>query len=330
VKAKDTNKMTDIDLAVIINSFNRLSLLKGSLPSLYDVLSKSNINYSIIIFDANSDDGSREWINNFISERRTVNVLLIGPEKNGPDSFSFGVNSACTYAMNKYPEIKYLFLYETDNFISSVEPLIHAQRLLEEHKDVGACGFTVKKHDGENAGYGSSFPTLISLVLGQQLSFIFKSHSSDLKWLSKAYGSYAYVDVVYTSPLLIKREVWQKVKGFDLVNFPFSDSDVDLAYRMREEGMKMTVLKSSSVIHDNLLNPSFWSQTRTINFYRARLTYFKKHFGKWINLLKPFLFLTHLLELFILFVLFILGKRKIQALKIRLILIKSVFVDYKL
>ena len=82
--------------------------------------------------------------------------------------------------------LKYLFLYETDNFINSPDPIVNAISLLEKDKNLAACGFTVKKHNGDNAGYGSSFPSVLSLVLGQQFSFILKLHQQKSFWNKKA------------------------------------------------------------------------------------------------------------------------------------------------
>jgi GT2 family glycosyltransferase len=318
-----------IELAIIINSYNRLPLLKRSLTSLMKELEKSDLKYAIVLFDANSTDGSIEWIRSFMNDHENVHIKLMLASKQEPDSFSHGVNAACDDAIRNFVNLKNLFLYETDNSIASIEPLMRALKLLEENKDFAACGFTVKKYDGKSAGSGCSFPNILSFVLGQQLSFFLNLNKSRLKWEKTSYAEYSYSDVVYTSPLFIKKEVWTALKGFDADRFPFSDCDVDLAYRLRKEGKKMAILKTSSVIHDNMDRTSLWSSKRTINFYKARLAYFQKHKGKWINFLKPFLFITHLFELSVLFILLMLGKRNTHSLKTRLLLMKSVFVNYK-
>jgi GT2 family glycosyltransferase len=321
--------MAGVELAVIINSFNRLTLLKGSLSSLLSSLNVSGINYSIIIYDANSNDGSPEWINGFIRENGMENIYLINPEPNQADSFSEGVNTASSYAIQKFRDLKYLFFYETDNFINSHDPVINAIQMLENKMDLAACGFTVKKHNGQGAGFGSAFPGLPSFITGQQISFLLKLNEPKLHWEKMSNIEFSYADVVFTSPLLIKKEAWLKVNGFDADTFPFSDCDIDLAYRISKLGYRMVVVKTDAIIHDNLDKSSLWSEKRTKNFYKARLAYFKKHFGFWINFLKPVLFIMHLSELSVLIVLFILRKSNIKSMKGRLGLLRTVFVNYR-
>jgi len=55
-----------IELAVIINSFNRLSLLRQVLPSITQALEFLTLKSVVIVFDAGSTtDGSVEFIKNF-------------------------------------------------------------------------------------------------------------------------------------------------------------------------------------------------------------------------------------------------------------------------
>jgi GT2 family glycosyltransferase len=103
-------------------------------------------------------------------------------------------------------------------------------------------------------------------------------------------------DVVFTSPLLIRREAWLQTGGLDAEQFPFSETDVDWAWRCAESGWKMAVVESEQVVHDNLQQASSWSANRVIEFHRSRLRLLKRHRGEWIGLIKPLLFLRHCIE----------------------------------
>lgn len=321
--------MKKVELAVIINSFNRLSLLKKSLSSLVEEMKSTGIGYAIVLFDANSTDGSIGWIREFIEKHPEENIKLMISSPGEPDSFSYGVNAACAYAADEYKELNYYFLYETDNVLLSGEPLKEAKQLLEESEDLAACGFTVKKYDGTEAGFGSSFPSLFSFLLGQQFSFAMQLTAPKVRWIRKGKENFTYASVVYTSPLLVRKSMWQEVEGFDHVRFPFSDCDIDLAKRIQEHGKKMGVIQTDKVIHDNAQMKSSWSATRTFNFYRARFTYFRKHYGNGIHLLKPLLFLMHFLELCVLGLLVAVRKRNMNVLEVRWDLMKKVFVSYR-
>ena len=320
--------MKEIELAVIINSYNRIHLLKESYGSLIQKMDEAIIPYALVIFDAGSTDGSLEWIGQEIKQA-SVPVTLIKPSAGENSSFSYGVNSACTFALNQYKHLKYFLLYETDNYLHSSLPIVQASKLLSENSDLAACGFTVKKHSGESAGFGCNFPSILSFCLGQQLSFFLKLDTPKIKWLKTNDYEYGFSEVVYTSPLLIKRSSWEKVKGFDMLSFPFSDCDIDLAYRIHLEGEKMAVILTDQLLHDNKEVKSLWSSTRTLNYYRARLVYFRKHYGNRIQLLKPLLFIMHVFEFSLLMILIVMGKRKAKSLGTRWALIKSVFFNYK-
>ena len=58
----------------------------------------------------------------------------------------------------------------------------------------------------------------------------------------------------------------------------------------------MAVIASEDVVHDNLEQLSAWSANRALDFHRNRFRLLKRHRGKHIALLKPFLFLRHWLE----------------------------------
>jgi GT2 family glycosyltransferase len=103
-------------------------------------------------------------------------------------------------------------------------------------------------------------------------------------------------DVVFTSPLLIRREAWLQTHGLDAEQFPFSECDVDWAWRCAEADWKMAVIASDHVVHDNLQQASAWSANRVIEFHRSRLRLLKRHRGGWIGLIKPILFLRHCIE----------------------------------
>jgi GT2 family glycosyltransferase len=96
--------------------------------------------------------------------------------------------------------------------------------------------------------------------------------------------------------LLIRREAWLQTGGLDAERFPFSETDVDWAWRCAKAGWKTAVIASDQVVHDNLQQASAWSANRVIEFHRSRLRLLKRHRGEWVGLIKPGLFLRHGIE----------------------------------
>lgn len=285
-----------VEFAAIINSFNRKSLLERALASLTAALRKLETGSAIVVFDADSNDGSVEFLRNWSEANPSDNIVLI---ESGTSSVSFseGVNRACAVALEKFPDCRWLFLYETDNWLGDVDPIQDAVRLLERESRLAAAGFTVKRHSGEFCGYGIRFPTVLSLALGLNLSARWKlEQPNNSEWTTTDGIRWRKCDVVFTSPLLIRREAWLQTGGLDAQRFPFSETDVDWAWRCAELDWEMGVIASDQVVHDNLKQASAWSANRVIQFHRSRLRLLKLHRGKWVGLIKPVLFVRHCIE----------------------------------
>jgi GT2 family glycosyltransferase len=289
-----------VELVAIINSFNRRSLLGRAIASLTEALRSARVGSAIIVFEAGSNDGSAEFLKTWRENHPADNLIVI--EASGDRrSFSDGVNTACAEAIARFPECRWLFLYETDNCLASAAPLEKAIALLELEPQLAAAGFTVKQHDGKFFGYGMRFPTALSFALGQNLAGRFNLHAPNNSARRLSDGiRWRTCDVVFTSPLLIRREAWEQSHGFDEKNFPFSDVDLDWAWRCASLGWKMAVIASDNVVHDNLEQLSAWSANRVVDFHRNRFRLLKRHRGKHVALLKPVLFIRHWLETMIL------------------------------
>jgi GT2 family glycosyltransferase len=293
--------MSNPEIAIIINSFNRFSLLKVCLEVLSKWLPTSNFKEKCvaIVYDAGSTDGSLGWLQ---SDGLKLNlpVELIIPKAGDDTSFASGLNSGVALAIQKYPSLKYLLFYETDNQILQPVPLSQAAQQLESNSKLGACGFTVRRHNGSWAGAGSPFPKISHFILGKPLTNKLGLESLPYKWEKSIIGDYefSYADIVYTSPLLVKVKAWQESGGLDSQMFPFSDCDTDWAKRMRIKGWRMGVIKSNDVIHDNLQTLSTWSKSRAKQFHRGRLRYFLRHRPTAIRTVFPaILIIRHVLEL---------------------------------
>lgn len=302
--------------------------MQEGLPSLVAALRGTDYETAIVIFDAGSTDGSIQWAREF-ALKSELPIDLILPNRGDDTSFSGGINAATKYAASKYPQLQYYLFFETDNFIASAKPLVEAINLLDEVSYLAAAGFTVTKHSGAAAGIGCAFPTATQLVLGQHLTCLLHL-DQPLKhpWTANGDISWTISDVVFTSPLVVRRTAWEKSEGLDAAEFPFSDCDVDWAWRLANLGWKIAIIKAEGVIHDNRESLSEWSAKRVIHFHRARLKLLNRHLGKKVEALKPLLFARHAAEYGLLCVLALLGKTSKEKLELRRQLMRSVFNDY--
>jgi GT2 family glycosyltransferase len=285
-----------VELVAVINSFNRHALLERALSSLTEALRSSPFGSAIIVFDAGSSDGSAEFLKAWGDNNPADNLAVIEAPA-GRSSFSDGVNTGCAAAISRFARCRWLFLYETDNCLTNVESLQKAITLLKLEPKLAAAGFTVKQHDGKFYGYGMRFPSALSFALGQNLAARWHLHDpNSSSWQTNDGIRWRTCDVVFTSPLLVRREAWEQTGGFDDKVFPFSDSDLDWAWRCARLGWEMAVIFDDNVIHDNLAQLSAWSANRAIDFHRNRFRLLKRYRGSYVALLKPLLFLRHLIE----------------------------------
>lgn len=289
------------EIAIIINSFNRLSLLKECLNALSSWIPNSELKErcAIIVYDAGSTDGSIDWLKAKSADTR-IPLNLIIPTPGDDTSFAAGLNIGVEFAAKKYPSLKYLLFYETDNQILEEKPVLEALQLLQTVNKIGACGFTVRKTDGSPAGVGQPFPKLLNFALGKNIVHYFQLEAISYKWITSSPGTrYSKVDVVYTSPLLVKKDAWDQTKGLDEKLFPFSDCDVDWAKRLKTSGWEMVVIETNAVIHDNQSSISAWSKSRAMQFHKGRLRYFKRHKPISVFLVWPVsLLIRHTIEYF--------------------------------
>jgi GT2 family glycosyltransferase len=318
-----------MQFVAVMNSFNRRNLLVQALESLVQAVDAVQIQFAIVVFDAGSTDGSREWLASFAERHPEVRLEIIEPSGQGDTSFSAGVNLGCRFALQAFPDAEFLFLYETDNWISRAEPLISAIRLLRKEPQLAAAGFTVRLHSGRFCGWGQAFPTVLSFVLGPHLSMylglphasVINRETDGIEWFT--------ADAVFTSPLLVKSSFWRSCGGFDPRQFPFSDSDLDWAWRVAREGYLLGVIRTDAVVHDNLALQSSWSNLRVLQFHRSRFRLLRKYRGRGVSLAIPFLFLRHVMEYALLLLMVLIRRRPMLSLKKRSILLKSVWAGYE-
>lgn len=300
VNVTDPSSDRSVELVAVINSFNRRQLLERAVSSLAQVLRKEQFGFAIMVFDAGSTDGSREFLTAWSKENPGDNLRVLSPS-NGHSSFSEGVNTACSVALGEFAKCRWLLLYESDNWLGGVQPIEKAIALLCQQPRLGAVGFTVRKHTGEPFGYGTRFPSALSLALGQNVSSLTNLYApNDSVWQMTDGIRWRTCDVVFTSPLLVRRKTWEESGGLDAAAFPFSDTDLDWAWRCAKLGWTMGVIETTDVVHDNLEQLSAWSATRVVDFHRNRFRLLKRHIGKSVGLITPFLFLRHLVETIVL------------------------------
>lgn len=243
-------------LSIIIVNFQSQYFLKKCLLSLKKQLKKDFfevllINNDTVPFEKNLFSGL------------SFPVFPIQAPKN------IGFGSACNLAVKK-AQGKYLFFLNPDSFLFD-NSLEKALDFLEKNPKIALVG-----------GKIILFPQKISQpwTSGGKTTFlkILFRNTFNAPWKKKHPIS---VDWISGTALLIKKTIFDKVKGFDEKFFMYFE-DQDLCLRIKKEGFQIFFLPFFSVGH---FNGKSWKNNRQKKqaFYQSQQLFFQKHRPWWEN-----------------------------------------------
>jgi hypothetical protein len=259
-----------MDLSIIIVNYNVKEFLQNLLHSIDKAA--QGIKHEIIIVDNASDDGSVEYLRkNFLQQDK---IKLIANKKN------MGFGRANNQGL-KIAKGKFLLLLNPDTLLSE-DSLKKMIGFLEESPDAGMAGCKILNPDGTlQLACRRSFP-------GPWVSFCKVTGLSTLFPNSRLYAKYNLtyldenetyeVDAISGSFMMLKKQVYDKVGGFDEDFFMYGE-DLDLCYRIQKSGYKVYYTHSTQIIHYKGESTKRSSIDDTKIFYNAMHLFVKKHFS---------------------------------------------------
>ncbi len=256
-----------MDLSVIIVNYNVKEFLQNLLDSLQKAVSK--ISHEIIVVDNASDDGSVE----FIREKFPQITLFTNKTNLG---FSKANNVALKVAKGKF-----ILLINPDTLVSE-DTITKMIEFFNTHPDAGLAGCKILNPDGSlQLACRRSFPgpwTSFCKVTG--LSTMFPKSKLlaryNLTYLDE--NSTYEVDAISGSFMMLKREVYEKVGGFDEQFFMYGE-DLDICYRIQKDGYKVYYYPDTQIIHYKGESTKRSGLDETKYFYNAMHLFVKKHFS---------------------------------------------------
>jgi hypothetical protein len=267
------------DLSIIIVSYKGWNRLAKCLEAL-DYLSGESFKSEVIIVDNKSED---ETLSEF--EKRFSKVRFIRNSVNG--GFSNGCNRGAKEAMGSF-----LLFLNPDTVVSESElkKLLNAAK---ENSSYGIVSCSQVNERGKNCIVSGPFPNIFNLT-GFQRSIlkILTPHSSLLT------PDISFPDWVSGSVILMRKEVFEKISGFD-EDFWMYFEDVDICRRVTNEGLKISLCRNISIEHNHggssRINLKTASLTKTeVNI--SRHVYISKHEAGIMKLLiQIFLVLNNLI-----------------------------------
>lgn len=248
-------------LSIITINYKKSDFTIDCLTTLYRQFKKEleENKFETIIIDNESNESTRMPIINKINKERLKNVRLLANSKNE------GFSRACNIGADK-AKGKYLLFLNNDTTIND-KGILKMVEYMEENADVSILGGQLIAKDGRKQPSTGKFYTLFNtflLLLGMQ-----KYGVSD-----KSPNKTSQVDWVKGALLMIKKDVFDKLSGFDEKIFMYTE-DMELCYRARLLGYKTYFFPDVSIFHQD-----YGSSDRTyavLNIYKGLLYFYKKH-----------------------------------------------------
>jgi len=247
-------------LSVIVLSYNTKDLTKKCLLSVVDNykedIDKSKI--EIILADNGSGDGTVEEIK---SDKFLEKIKIV---ENG-NNYGFGKGNNLA---SKKAEGKYILFLNSDT-VSKDKGFLEMTLFLEKNTKTGILGGKLENVDGSKQLSAGKFYTPLNLffsLLGLE-SFV-----------RSAPDKISRVDWVSGACLMIKKELFEKLKGFD-ENFFMYIEDMELCYRAKKEGFLTYFYPDIKLEHRQEGSSS--RQFAIKNIYKGILYFYKKHKPYW-------------------------------------------------
>ncbi len=248
-------------ISIVTINYKKENLTVLCMDSLYqqfrEEFEKDKI--ELIIVDNASGEKDIKKIGNHIKRKKYKNIKLV------ESNINLGFGKGCNLGESKASGDYMLFL-NNDTVVKDAGVLKMA-RYLEDNPHVSILGGQLRNRDGSmqpSAGSFYNLPKVLMLLLGfQRLGLLDKSPKQIVK-----------VDWVKGGLLMIKKDIFERLKGFDEKIFMYTE-DMELCYRAKLKGYQAYFYPFTYVLH-----AEHGSTNRTfaiVNIYKNLLYFYRKH-----------------------------------------------------
>lgn len=259
--------MSGNGISIVIVSYNSLELLRGCLES----LKKIKVSHEIIIVDNASQDGSQGYLDALGKERQGIKVISL--DRN------LGFSKASNKGAWSSSKDTLLFLNPDTEIVSG--DIAKPFRLCLED-GTGVLGVKTLNTDNSIQLSSRSFPTLArQLYESLFLHRVFPKN----RLFGSYFRSYADHDILSTvdwvsgSFMMIKKELFRSMGGFDEDFFMFSE-DTDLCYRLAKSSYKNYYYPGFTIKHHDSSIASRDPGLREAMLWSSRRKYFYKNHSR--------------------------------------------------
>lgn len=251
-------------VSIILVNYNGNKIIKDCLQSLRQF--NHTILSEIIVVDNASNDGSPELICEHFPE-----VKLIRETVN--HGFGKGNNIGAKIALGDY------ILFLNTDTILTCDFLPQLLTVMIENPQVGIVAPKLLNQDG-------SLQISTSPALGVWGEFLAQRRSSryhrgqNKEYIDQKFAHQQEVDLVVGAALLIRRKLFEQLRGFD-ENFFMYFEEADLCQRSQYLGWKVIYEPRVSLIHLHGASTKQLPQQMLLEYRRSQVYYYQKHRPLW-------------------------------------------------
>lgn len=234
-----------IDISVLIVNYNTADLVKKCIES---VLKQCQARFEIIVVDNHSVDNSVAVLQSFGAA-----ITLIANEDNR------GFGRANNQAFHK-SQGRYLFMLNPDAVCTSDLDLFHAIEYMNAHPQYGLIGTRIvnSQHQTERTAF-THYPR-------QKQTSVPFTHLP------------GQIATVLGASMIARREVFEKVKGFDEQFFLYGE-ETDLCLRIRKAGYEIGYCEQVTVQHVGSASEKGNPREEVLRKKKAgKLLFYRKHY----------------------------------------------------
>ncbi len=290
------------DISIIVLSWNVRDLLRMCLRS----LPLHNPAVEVVVVDSASGDGTVE-----MARADFPGVQVIASAENL--GYSRGNNVGLRAARGRY-----LLVLNPDTQVLD-DALTQMQAYMDAHPHVGALGPQMVYADGTLQSTRRRFPTLAAGFIESTWLQPFAPRGLLERYYVRdvSNDSIAEVDWVVGAALMVRREAYEQVGGFDEGFFMYSE-ELDFCRRLRAAGWQVVYFPPARIIHYEGRSSAQVPAATHIRFNTSKIRYFRKYHGPFAaEALRWFLLGHFALQLALEFVKGLLGhQRELRAARV--------------
>lgn len=250
-----------VDLSIIIINYNTFTLTKNAINSILKY--NHSFSYEIWVVDNCSYDNSLYKLKNYFKQEKNVNFIYSSENK----GFAAGNNLAIKKSRGKY-----ILLLNSDTIVFK-NTLNTCFRYMENNKDIGALGCKVLLENGElDMACKRSFPNPRNSFY-RLLHIPTNDHRDNYNLNNLDDNGIYEIDCLTGAFMFIRKEAIQLL---DETFFMYGE-DIDLCYRIKNEGWKIIYLGEVEIIHYKGSSSKKQKPKLIYEFYRAMYIYYRKH-----------------------------------------------------